>query len=218
MKRISLFLSLFVCSFAGLTACSLLQRHPDSGYDSPSSEYRWTSEKLLAEKKQYEEDMAREEFGWGSSRPLSEMEARALQDRLTLNRLESRLETDREKRQYFRYKGLMLNDRERAYFLNLPTVEARERWVNNRGYNVEDDGYPDHIAELIEKNDITVGMSQKAVVESWGDPDTVEVAGNPVYGNERWRYSRYLSSNEGYQKVDRFLYFEAGRLVGWETD
>lgn len=218
MKRISYAILLLVIGVSGLTACSLLQRHPSSGYTDFDAEHRWTSEKLSAEKKQYEEELAREEFGWSSSRPLNEMEAKTLNHRLHLNRLESKLETNREKRQYYRYKGLMLDDQERIHFLNLPTVEARERWAANRGHTTEEDGYPDHIAELIEKNDVTVGMSQKAVVESWGDPDIVEVAGNPVYGNERWRYSKYLSSNEGYQKVDRYLYFESGRLVGWETE
>jgi hypothetical protein len=70
---------------------------------------------------------------------------------------------------------------------------------------------------LIEKNDVSVGMSQKAVTESWGDPDLVEVAGDPIYGNERWRYSRYISSNDGYNKQVRVIYFESGRVVGWET-
>lgn len=221
MKRIShsiaycLGVTVFI---SGLTACSFLQRHPESGYADMDVETRWTSEKLLEEKRQYKENLAREEFGWSSSRPLSEAERQALEARLALHRLELQLQTDREKRQYYRYKGLMLNDQERIYFLRLPTVEARERWATGRGYNAEEDGYSDQIAEMIEKNDVTVGMSQKAVIESWGDPDIVEVAGNPIYGNERWRYSRYISSNEGYQKVDRYLYFEAGRLVGWETE
>jgi hypothetical protein len=217
MKRISISLLLLTGFTSGLTACSLLQRSPDSGY-ADDYERPWNSEQLFAEKKAYENEQAREEFGWANSRPLNDGEAQALNNRIALNRMETRLVTDREKRQYYRYKGAMLDDRERAYFLSLPTVEARERWATNRGYNSEEEGYSDNIAELIEKNDLTVGMSQKAVVESWGDPDIVEVAGNPIYANERWRYSKYISSNEGYQKVDKFLYFEAGRLVGWETN
>jgi hypothetical protein len=132
--------------------------------------------------------------------------------------MESKLSTDRDKRQYYRIKGLMLDDKERAYYLALPTAEARERWAANRGFNAEQEGHSDETAALIEKNDVAVGMSQKAVLEAWGDPDIVEVAGNDVYCNERWRYSKYVSSNEGYQKVDKYLYFEACRLVGWETD
>ncbi len=218
MKRISNFLLIFAVSFTGLTACSLMERSSVSGYSTYDYERPWNSEQLAAEKDAYEKSRVREELGWANSRPLNEVEARALEERISLNRMETRLETDREKKQYYRYKGLMLNDQERAQFLKIPTVEARERWAANRGYNQSEDGHSDQIAALIEKNDVTVGMSQKAVIESWGDPDLVEVAGNAVYGNERWRYSKYVSSNEGYQKVDKFLYFEAGRLVGWETD
>ena len=147
---------------------------------------------------------------------LSETEDQLLQERLTLKQLEQSIETLAEKKQYYRYKGMMPNDKERIHFLRLP-IEAREGWATHRGYNAEEEGYSDEIAEVIENNDVAMGMSHKAVVESWGDPDAVEVAGNPIYGNQRWRYSRYISSNDGYQKVEKILYFESGRLVGWET-
>ena len=206
-----------VFAMTGLTACSLLQRHPESGYHyGDHSEHRWNSEKLEAENKAYQEALVREELGWETSKPLSETEGQLLQERLTLKQLEQSIETLAEKKQYYRYKGVMENDKERIHFLRLP-IEAREGWATHRGYNAEEEGYSDEIAEVIENNDVAMGMSHKAVVESWGDPDAVEVAGNPIYGNQRWRYSRYISSNDGYQKVEKILYFESGRLVGWET-
>lgn len=213
MKRISFLLPVL---FLGLSACSLMQRSSNSGYyDSVSANDRGVRE-FYNDKKSYEEDETRQELGLKSTVPLSDADRERLEERLALKRLETRLETEREKRQYYKFKGLMRNDRERIAFLRLPTMEARERFAQNRGLRT-DDAYPEAIANLIESQDIAVGMSQKAVMESWGDPDIVEVAGNPVYGNERWKYSHYVSGNEGYQKEMRMVYFEAGRVVGWES-
>ena len=58
-------------------------------------------------------------------------------------------------------------------------------------------------------------MSKRAVQESWGEPERIEVAGNPTYGNERWKYSTYVSSTEGFNEEERMIYFEGGRVVGW---
>lgn len=201
----------------GLSACSLVPpRDPRSGYGEFDSGY--SASDFYDEKRRHEEEQSREELGWSNSRPLSEDERDRLENRLRLRRLESRLESKAEKKQYYALKGLMRGDAERIAFLSIPTVSARERWAQNRGLIVDDEKHSDSTTDAIEKNDVVLGMTSKAVTESWGDPDLVEVAGDPVYGNERWRYSRYVSSEEGYQKQDRVIYFEAGRVVGWESD
>ena len=213
MKRISLLLPVLLL---GLSACSMLQRSTNSGYyESTSVEARGTQE-FYNDKKSYEIDETRQELGFKNSQPLSEADQERIEERMALKRLESRLATQREKRQYYKLKGIMRSDRERIAFLRLPTMEARERFAQNRGLRV-DENYPEAIVNLIEAQDIAVGMSQKAVTESWGDPDIVEVAGDPVYGNERWKYSHYASGNDGYQKEMRVVYFESGRVVGWES-
>lgn len=71
---------------------------------------------------------------------------------------------------------------------------------------------------LIETQDIAVGMPQDYVKRSWGDPMSVEVSGNPIYKNERWKYQKFVSAPEGYRKETRYVYFEGGRVVGWETE
>lgn len=201
----------------GLSACStLFNRDPRSGYGNEGME-TYRAADFYREREKHEQDRIREELGWDLGRPLSENEQAALELRLRLHRAESKLESDREKRQYYQLKGLMRNDRERLGFLSIPSVEGRERWALHRGLVANEESHTDEIANVIEKNDVAMGMSQKAVMESWGDPDLVEVAGDPVYGNERWRYSRYISSTDGYQKQNRVIYFEAGRVVGWET-
>lgn len=212
MIRLSFLLPVLVL---GLSACSLLQRSGDSGYYDSNEESKGVRE-FYSDRKSYEEDETRKELGLKNSIPLTDDDRSRLEARLALKRLESRLETSSEKRQYYKYKGLMRSDGERINFLRLPTMEARERFAQNRGLRV-DENYSDSVASLIETQDIAVGMSQKAVMESWGDPDLVEVAGDPVFGNERWKYNHYASGNDGYQKEMRLVYFEAGRVVGWES-
>lgn len=209
-------LAMILGSLVGLSACGTFNRDPRSGYaDGDTPLYRASD--FYEEKRVYEENNIREEFGWTEDRLLSDGERASLETRLRLRRLESKLESQREKRQYYQLKGLMRNDNERIAFLSNPSIEGRERWARNRGLVANEETHTDETAGIIEKNDVAMGMSQRAVTESWGDPDLVEVAGDPVYGNERWRYSRYISSADGYQKETRVIYFEAGRVVGWET-
>ena len=53
-------------------------------------------------------------------------------------------------------------------------------------------------------------------MESWGEPEAVEVAGSQLYGNEKWVYTEYVPSSEGYQKEERVVIFEGGKVVGWQ--
>ena len=214
MKRISFMTTLLLLPLIlGLCACQMFQRSDPYLYQGLNPrEYE-----LQKDRQEYKEDIAREELGVPSSYALSEEQEQQLRLRMQLKNLEAKLLTSREKEQYYRYKGKMESDSERIYFLSLPNLPARERWAQNRGLHAENDGFPDHVAEIIERGDIAVGMTPKAVLEAWGDPDFVEVAGNPLYGNERWRFSKYISSDEGYQRVERIIYFESGKVVGWET-
>jgi primase-polymerase (primpol)-like protein len=198
----------------GLSACSLLNRDPRSGY-AYDEETTVGSQDLYKERAAKQEMDAREELGMGS-KPLTEDERVVVENRLRLKRLESKLASKRDKKQYYNVRSGLKNDRERIAFLSLPTYEARERWAAQRGLGDSEETFSEEIAKTVESNDIALGMSQKAVMQSWGDPDAVEVAGNPLYGYERWRYNRYISGNEGYQKDMRIVYFEGGRVVGWE--
>lgn len=210
MKYVVVLLSL------GLSACAMFDRNPRSGYFYQEEVSGTTRNSELYElRKQTVEGEAREELGL-LGRPLSTEERSGLETRIRLKRMESQIATKRDKKQYYQIRSLLKSDRERMYFLSLPTYEARERWAANRGLNQKDEVYTDEMAKAIEGNDIALGMTTKAVMESWGDPDAVEVAGNQIYGYERWKYNRYVSGNEGYQKEMRIVYFEGGRVVGWE--
>jgi hypothetical protein len=200
----------------GLSACAALSRNPRSGYHSYGEESGASyAADIYTEKKLTVENEAREELDL-MGRPLSDDERIGLENRIRLKRMEGKLATKREKKQYYQIRSQLKGDRERMYFLSLPTYEARERWAGGRGLGLKDEVYSDEMAKTIESNDIALGMSQKAVTESWGDPDAVEIAGSSVYGYERWKYNRYVSGDEGYQKEMRIVYFEGGRVVGWE--
>lgn len=207
---------LVILSFLGLSACaSLFERSARSGYggyDSGNAEM----EDLYVERRKMEANEAREELGL-IGRALNEKEVTNLEERMRLKRLEAKLISKRDKQQYYNVRSALRNDRERVYFLSIPTYDARERWAQARGLGAAE-VYSDELAGMIEANDIALGMSQKAVTESWGDPDAVEVAGNRIYGYERWKYNRYVSGNDGYQKELRIVYFEGGRVVGWERN
>ncbi len=205
---------------AGLSsACTHLTRSTESGYsyqDGPYSKSNSGASQFYDERLSLRESESREELGFHEYQSLSEGQNQAVKQRIQLKSMERRLGTQTEKKQYYKYKGQMKNDQERMTFLSIPSTQARERWAMQRGL-VEPEGFEGEIADLIEKNDIAIGMSEKAVVQSWGDPDLVEVAGDPVYGNQRWRYSRYVSATDGFDKKTRIIYFESGRVVGWET-
>lgn len=63
---------------------------------------------------------------------------------------------------------------------------------------------------------LTLGMSMPKVKRLWGQPQDVEVAGDPNSGNERWTYLNGLSSRWGTSSY-RVVYFEQGQVAGWES-
>ncbi len=80
--------------------------------------------------------------------------------------------------------------------------EARRRaWINR----------------TVASRDVTLGMDRTQVLQAWGSPRDVSYAGDPRQGNERWMYTLSVSSSWGLgpRKV---VYFENGRVVGWETE
>lgn len=193
MKRISL---IFII-IGSLTACSLMQRRNTSNFADSGSE-----EEAIVDSEQV--------------RTLSPEEREKFEDQMLLTRLERNLHTNEERQQYNRYKVTLENDRERIEFLSLDGANARERYLQSKGYTSSPSRYNRDIASLIEQNDIALGMAKQAVRESWGDPAVVEYAGRPGAGNERWSYKEYIPTSEGYQEEQRVLYFENGVLVGWE--
>lgn len=63
--------------------------------------------------------------------------------------------------------------------------------------------------------DVELGMRPQEVLRAWGEPATVEYAGERASGNQRWIYPEGLLRSSGLRNA-RVLYFEGGVLVGWE--
>lgn len=110
---------------------------------------------------------------------------------------------------YHQYKKYLSSTSEELYFLRLRTIEQRTDYLDSRGYlsgvyNVRDRG----IATI--HREVVIGMSKSQVVKVWGEPDYVDVSGNPSQENERWAYHRNGST--------RYIYFESGQVGGWSTE
>lgn len=214
MKRMSSRLSKLailglLMTLTGSAGCVNLKRSVQSGYADYDTGSYFGPSRRAAEARVASEELARE--------GLSDDEDAALL-RVALKRAEQSLESRREREQYFVNKPYMKNDRERLKFLRLRTYEERENWLNEKGIGPDQENYPPEVKALIEMNDIAIGFTKKAVRDSWGEPELIEVAGNPIYGNERWYYSDYTSTaEEGYRSLKRIVYFESGVVVGWES-
>jgi outer membrane protein assembly factor BamE (lipoprotein component of BamABCDE complex) len=71
--------------------------------------------------------------------------------------------------------------------------------------------------QIASGDNISLGMQMKKVKLNLGTPMTVEIAGNPKYGNERWIYEKEIPTMNGYYKEKKVIYFEGGSVVGWES-
>lgn len=193
----------------GLSACSLLNLSSNGRgtYDADADLNQY-----YQEKRQEEKNRARTQIG----RPTAKSEDPQLESRLTLNRLERQIPTKSEKALYYKYKPYIPDDNARIEFLRTPSYESKSEWLRRRKITTEVFEYSKTIQDLINANDICLGMTRQAVQESWGEPDIKEVAGEPMYGNERWKYSTSVSSENGFNQETRYVYFDGGLVSGWE--
>lgn len=125
--------------------------------------------------------------------------------------------TPMERQDYSQVRHYLETPSEKIYYLGLSQNERRE-YLKSR--NLTDMLYSDYghgrgqgrsIASLDPRgysdNEITLGMGKESVVQRWGRPSQIEVAGDPSNQNERWIY---LDNGR-----PKFLYFEGGLIQGW---
>lgn len=175
--------------------CSSFNRHPRSGYGP-------------------------------EARPIIEVErassttgeAETLSLRTRLKQLENSLRTKKEVDQYSKALPFLEGEHERIEFLEQPGYEARQKWMVNNRFTERPGRTQREMMELVEAQDIAVGMPQHLVKKAWGEPEYIEVSGNPKFRNERWRYSKYVSTPEGFKLEKKVVYFEAGKVAGWEVE
>ena len=103
---------------------------------------------------------------------------------------------------------------EKIYFLNLSDEEKVEYLDTRslRNYNSRSSREAHRGLASLQptySNTLNRGMSKDEVVHSWGRPARIDIAGNPSNENERWAFY----GNGGV----RYIYFESGRVEGWNV-
>lgn len=157
------------------------------------------------------------ELGLDPKKPLSDDEKKQIVNRKHLRELERGLDSSKERLQYSKVLPWLKNDEEKIDLLSIPSVEGRQVWINkNRIWSRAQD--LKEFDDVVESQDIALGMPAEYVKKSWGEPVNIEVSGNPIYRNERWQYNKQVATPQGYKQEKRHVYFEGGRVVGWETE
>lgn len=157
------------------------------------------------------------ELGFDPKNQLSRSEKIQIDQRKRVRTLERGLDSQKERLQYSKVLPWLKTDEEKVEFLSIPSIEGRQTWINknriwSRAKNLKD------FSDVMNAQDVAMGMPADYVKRSWGEPDEIEVSGNPIYKNERWKYLKQISTPQGYRQEKRLVYFEGGRVVGWETE
>ena len=121
-----------------------------------------------------------------------------------LRKLEGQ-QSDNALEQYEKNKHHFKTTSEKIYFLKLSQFERKD-YLASRGF-IKEESSPRQIFAMRDSK-VASGMSKSQVMENWGEPNRVEVAGNPSYENERWLYS--------VNGATKYIYFESGVVRGWE--
>ncbi len=182
---------LFISTMSiGLIGCSSIERSAESGYQSSQPSISRSSPK----------------------------KSNSSSQRARLRQLEAGLTARKDLDQYSKALPFLVNDSEKIEFLSLDDFERKQEWLSQKKVFSRGAALEDTFADLIRVKDLAVGMTQSHVRRSWGEPEGIEVSGNPSFRNEKWKYSRYVSTTDGYRSEKRFVYFEGGRVVGWEIE
>lgn len=211
-----IFKVLAVLPLLSLTSCAqMMSRSAGSGYGTTpitrSSEDRRSGN--------LDGDTTKTAYELGKDpNSLSGNDLNEIQLRQKTRELERTLDSKKAREQYSKVLPWLSGDSEKIEFLSIPSIEGRQQWMNRKNIWSRAQVPKAEMKELIETQDIAVGMPQDYVKRSWGEPMSVEVSGNPIYKNERWKYQRFVSSSSGYRKETRYVFFEGGRVVGWETE
>ncbi len=192
----------FPLALLALVACTSFTRSSESGYSSPSANGTLSNWKKVSKS---------EDFHRHEEAPISDT-------KLRLKQLENRISGKRELEQYSRSLPWFNDDQEKIHFLDIEGYEPRQEWLNAQDFGTRAKKVAAQMQEIIEAQDIALGMPENLVKRSWGEPSEIEVSGSPQFHNQRWKYQKFVSTQEGYKSERKTVYFEAGRVVGWETE
>lgn len=114
--------------------------------------------------------------------------------------------------QYSKDKKYLPTDSDKLYYLSLAKSE-RGNYIKIKSEDMADDLGKNQ--DFIQKHsihaaEVYLGMPKSEVLQAWGKPNKVEVAGNPKHQNERWSFVE----DGGVKQI----YFESGKVQGWALD
>ena len=135
-----------------------------------------------------------------------------------MKQLENGLATRKEVEQYSKALPLFKNDDEKIEFLSISTFDDRQDWLDKKKFMSRANTLTVDFREIVDAQDIALGMTQNLVRKSWGEPTAIEYSGNPQLRNERWKYQKYISTPDGYKSENKLVFFEGGKVIGWEVD
>jgi hypothetical protein len=96
-------------------------------------------------------------------------------------------------------------------------AQVREgRDAQGTASGVDSGEFQARVREAIAYRELIPGMEMGQVRSILGEPYDIETAGDAGSGNQRWIYPLGLSGRFGLG-AQRALYFENGKLVGWEN-
>ncbi|MBC7712171.1 MAG: hypothetical protein H7177_02465 [Rhizobacter sp.] len=124
---------------------------------------------------------------------------------------EDRLDEDARER-YVRDKKFLQTDSDKLYYLSLSSYD-RGTYIDTKKSDLRDDLSPKRnllAKHSIHSSELFLGMAKNEVIEMWGKPARVEIAGNPSNQNERWSFVEDGSVKQ--------VYFEGGKVQGWALD
>lgn len=117
-----------------------------------------------------------------------------------------------EKERYAMDKKFLQTDSDKLYYLSLGQFD-RSSYIDTKKNDLKDDlerGRNMVQNRSIHGNELFLGMDKSEVVEMWGKPARVEIAGNPANQNERWSFREDGNTRQ--------VYFEGGKVQGWALD
>ncbi len=116
------------------------------------------------------------------------------------------------KEKYKLDKKFLQTDSDKLYYLSL-TPSERETYIESKKLDLKEE--LEQKTRMVERHSIRsselfLGMNKDEVVQMWGKPARVEIAGNPSHQNERWSFLEDGSVKQ--------VYFEGGKVQGWALD
>lgn len=197
----------------GLTACAQFQtgrsyltemEYDDTPYYNPSVDFPVLAGDTGSRGRTLED--------YAPATPLSQEAAYARKRETSLEGELLRLEdsqSEEGQESYQKSKKFLTTTSEKIYFLKLPNYE-RDDYLRSRGFleRTESPGRQPASYFGLRNATLGIGMNKDEVVESFGRPSKVEIAGNPSFENERWAYQL--------NGATKYIYFESGTVQGWE--